>query len=167
MYEPEEERNPEQNPPAFIRNPVLSPKANRRGGSVKDNIREINKILHNDDAEDDGNYYTEDEPDGTGVLSQNNDKDDDDFGAEEFEGFAADEIITAQHIPDDSDDKNAESAETEEENSETEEDKEYREFLKSIEEASGGRRTIKNKRIPTPKKRHEMILYKRIISRGK
>lgn len=138
--EPEEETEPElevvkssPKAPAFVRGPVAAPRGTQKKGSVKDTIRELNKAFLS--AEDD---YTEE----TDRIQETDISEDDDFGAEEFDGFDPAENISAPQPQDDVKGENESDVPADEDKAE--EDKEYREFIRSIDDAAGSRQNIKN-----------------------
>ncbi|MDD4773097.1 MAG: DivIVA domain-containing protein [Eubacteriales bacterium] len=96
-------------------------KSTPKKASVKDTIRELNKIFNTADYADDND------------TEHKTDNGDEDFGAEEFEDYNPVKTVA----PENNDVKN------DDESDESDEDREYNEFIRSIEEAAG-RKTEKN-----------------------
>lgn len=132
--EPEPEPEPAKNVPAFVRGAVTVPKNIQRKGSVKDTIRELNKIFNT--ADNDLEECKKDEHIKEKTTA--NRTEEDDFGAEEFDNYNP-VMSVKPSKPQDADEINQKS-----ENTEADEDKEYREFIKSIEDAAGNRQTDNN-----------------------
>ncbi|MHB1151767.1 MAG: DivIVA domain-containing protein [Eubacteriales bacterium] len=131
--ETEEEPEPAKNIPAFVRGAVTVPKNIQRKGSVKDTIRELNKIFNTAD-----NDLAESKKDEN-IKSKTtaNITEEDDFGEEEFDDYNP--VMSVQPSKPQSDENDQKS-----ETAETDEDKEYRDFIKSIEDAAENRQTDKN-----------------------
>lgn len=135
-------------------NPVLSylhgketvPKNTEKKSSVKDTIRELNKIFGSSGNDTERKI----KPSAGMDAAENNTEAEDDFGSEEFDQYDPVESVKPP-VPDDDD-------ENESDVSESDEEREYREFLKTIENASGANKTDKNnskpkKNIPKPVKK--------------
>ncbi len=131
--EEEPEPEPERNVPAFVRGAVTVPKNIQRKGSVKDTIRELNKIFNTDDNDLEENKKDE----NIKIKTTSNKTEEDDIGAEEFDDYNP--VMSVQPSkPQDADENNQRS-----EKAENDEDKEYRDFIKSIEDAAENRLTDK------------------------
>lgn len=113
--------------PSFVREAITVPVHTKKKGSVKDTIRELNKLFVTDKNTDQANR------DETGDLDE-----DDNFGAEEFDDYRPAETLKASEQPEVNPD-------IENSQDESEEDREYREFIKSIEEA-GSKQNKKQKK---------------------
>lgn len=130
----DEIEEPEKKAPAFVRGAVTVPKNIQKKGSVKDTIRELNKIFNTADNDAEESKKGENIKDKTtGNITE-----EDDFGAEEFDNYNPVMSVTSPK-PQDADENDQKSAAAE-----TDEDKEYREFIKTIEDAAGNRQTDKN-----------------------
>jgi DivIVA domain-containing protein len=137
---PAEEPKPAPKAPAFVRGPVTAPRNTQRKGSVKDTIRELNKVFLSDKDDSDDDYKEEADFDGT---QDDNNSEDDDFGADEFDGFKPTENISAPKTQDNTDSEKEPDDSDAPADGEEQEDKEYREFIRSIDNAAGSRQNIK------------------------
>lgn len=133
QIEEEPKPQPERNVPAFVRGAVTVPKNIQRKGSVKDTIRELNKIFNS--ADNDAQEFRKDE--NIKGKTTGNITEEDDFGAEEFDNYNP--VMSVQSPPQDADENDRKT-----ESTEADEDKEYKEFIKSIENAAGNRQTDNN-----------------------
>lgn len=144
----------EKIPAPFHENPVLSylheketaPKNTEKKSSVKDTIRELNKIFGSSGNDDERKI----KPSAGMDAAENSTEAEEDFGSEEFDQYDPVESVKPSE-PDDAE-------ENESDVSESDEEREYREFLKTIENASGVNKTDKNnskpkKNIPKPVKK--------------